>query len=100
MTPTHFIRMDGADSSNGLTPATAWRTIGRAMTGAPAGAVVEVGPGHFLGHEVASGGTNRYVPISFYAPYPALDVDPRPINAGLHPLLEHGPRCRPPRTST
>jgi hypothetical protein len=96
MTPTHYIRENGSDANNGLTPATAWRTIGRAMTGAPSGAVVEVGPGHILGHGVASGATNRYQTISFYAQYPALDDDRRPINAGLHTVIEGGLRCGPP----
>jgi len=44
---TYYVRTSGSDTNNGLTPATAWRTVGKALgsSGITNGDTVYVGPG-------------------------------------------------------
>src|SRR5688500_2248485 len=51
--PARYVRATGNDALDGTTPLTAWRTVTRALALAPAGAVVNVGPGTYPA--VASG---------------------------------------------
>ena len=99
LAPTHYVRADGADGNNGLTPETAWRTIEKAKGSAPAGAVVQVGPGYFVGQETPSGSTGRSQPITFVAQFPALDDDRTVINQGQQTVIEGSLRAGRPATA-
>jgi hypothetical protein len=83
LTPTHFVRANGDDSRNGTSEATAWKTIQRALVAAPAGAVVEVGPGYYQGYDRA-----RTTPITLKAQFPAVDDNQNVINVGQHSVIE------------
>jgi hypothetical protein len=83
LTPTHFVRANGDDSKDGTSEATAWRTIQRALTVAPTGAVVEVGSGYYQGYDRA-----RTTPITLKAQFPAVDDNQNIVNVGQHSIIE------------
>jgi hypothetical protein len=70
LAPTRYVRLDGSDANNGLTPETAWATIAKANTTAPAGAVVEIGSGHFVGLEAVLDSGTRFSAITWKARFP------------------------------
>jgi hypothetical protein len=88
--PTHFVRSTGNDSADGLSQATAWRTIDKAIQSAPASAVVQVGPGYFATSRAKAGWTStaRSQPLTLIAQYPAIDDNRTPVNAGRRSVIE------------
>ncbi|MGE3268392.1 MAG: hypothetical protein AB7P40_06570 [Chloroflexota bacterium] len=90
LTPTHYVRADGDDKNTGQTPATAWRTLDQAFRNAPAGAVVQVGPGFYAvaGRAAKPSPAVRTRPLTLLAEYPAVDADHQPINAGQRSVIE------------
>jgi hypothetical protein len=83
--PTHFVRAAGDDAADGRSPASAWRTLEKAMRSAPSGAVVQVGPGYFL-----KPSSERSMPLTLVAQYPAVDDSGMVINHGLRSVVEAG----------
>ncbi|MCC6176377.1 MAG: hypothetical protein IT305_13810 [Chloroflexi bacterium] len=90
LVPTYFVRMGGDDANAGTSRGAAWRTLDRAVRIAPAGAVVEVGPGYF-DHPTKT----RTLPLTLVAQYPAVDDNRVPISAGLRSVVENGPVSAP-----
>lgn len=88
--PTHHVRTDGSDSNSGVSPSSAWRTIEKAIQAAPAGAVVQVGPGTF-----SRPSTTRATPLTLLAQYPAVDDGHTAINHGLRTVIHSGVRSAP-----
>ncbi|MBI4505790.1 MAG: hypothetical protein HY691_09670 [Chloroflexi bacterium] len=83
--PTHYVRAEGDDASDGLTPATAWRTLRKGVADAPPGAVVQVGPGYYQ-----AGDVERRQPLTLVAQHPAVDDQRTPANAGRRSVVEYG----------
>jgi hypothetical protein len=69
LVPTHYVRATGSDAANGLTAGTAWKTIAKANGSAPAGAVIELGPGHHVGLEAVLDSGTRFSAITWKAQY-------------------------------
>lgn len=69
LAPTRYVDAAGDDAGDGswLAP---WRTLAHAQDAAPAGAVIEIGPGHFRAPGL--GGAGRNVPLTWTARYPAV----------------------------
>jgi hypothetical protein len=90
LAPTHYVRATGDDAADGRSPATAWRTIDKAVKDAPSGAVVQVGPGYYGTSRAAAWQTtgSRTLPLTLVAQYPAVDQDRHPVNAGLRTVIE------------
>lgn len=80
--PTHFVSPTGDDEADG-TAGKPWRTLGRAFTAAPAGAVVQVAPGYYAPPEV-----ERELPITLVAQKPAATDALEPINLGARSVIE------------
>jgi hypothetical protein len=98
LTPTRYVRATGSDGADGLTEATAWRTLERAVhnvTGAPSGAVVQVGPGYY-----AAPSSARALPLTLVAQFPAVDDAGAAINAGQRSVIEAGAATSPGSTWT
>ncbi|MGQ0827487.1 MAG: T9SS type A sorting domain-containing protein [Bacteroidota bacterium] len=85
LVPTHYVRANGNDANNGTSSSSAWATIARAVTAAPSGAIVQVGPGYF-----ATPFTMRTLPITLVAQYPAIDNQHTVINSGNHSVIDFG----------
>jgi alpha-tubulin suppressor-like RCC1 family protein/fibronectin type 3 domain-containing protein len=92
--PTHYVRVDGNDSNPGTSDSAsgAWKTLGKAITAAPANAVVQVGPGYFAS---PSHSTIRTLPITLIAKYPAVAYNSATkemdlINAGNRSVIVPG----------
>jgi len=83
--PTHYVRTTGSDTNDGVTEDTAWRTLDRALSAAPPGAIVQVGPGFY---QAPNSKTVRTQPITLLAQYPAVDDSRTVINEGLHAVVE------------
>lgn len=81
--PTHYVRATGSDSSSGTSETQAWRTLEKAITSAPAGAIVQVGPGYFKAPT-----KSRTLPITLLAQYPAVDYQRNAINSGRRTVIE------------
>jgi hypothetical protein len=45
--PSRYVTATGNDARDGLSPATAWRSVSKAIVAAPGGAIVNIGPGTF-----------------------------------------------------
>lgn len=88
--PTHYVRADGSDTNSGTSPTSAWRTLEKALVSAPAGAVVQVGPGRYERARSA-----RALPLTVVAQYPAVDDQRTVINAGLHSTIDFGLHTAP-----
>ena len=90
LTPTHFVRADGDDARDGRTPASAWRTLDKAVRDAPAGAVVQVGPGYFSVNRstAQTPPTTRTRPLVLVAEYSAVDDARQPLNVGRRSVIE------------
>jgi len=82
LSPSYFVRADGNDANDGRSRSTAWRTLSKAFASAPAGAVVEVGPGTY-----PTPSLTRSQPITLVAQYPAVDDSGQPINAGQRTVI-------------
>ncbi len=82
LSPTYFVRADGNDGASGTSPTTAWKTLGKAFKSAPAGAVVQLGPGYFTRPN-----GSRTTPLTLVAQYPAVDDARNPINLGQHSIV-------------
>ncbi len=82
LSPSYFVRADGNDANDGKSRASAWRTLSKAFASAPAGAVVEVGPGTY-----PTPSLSRSQPITLVAQYPAVDDSGQPINAGQRSVI-------------
>ena len=87
LAPSYFVGIGGSDTNDGQSPQRAWATLGKALQAAPAGAVVQVGPGHFA---APPKGTMRTQPVSVVAQYAAVDDDRGVINAGQHSIVDSG----------
>jgi hypothetical protein len=85
LAPTHYVRADGSDASAGTSAGAAWRTLQKAVAAAPAGAVVQVGPGAFA----APTGV-RTAPLTLVAQYAAVDDARAVANAGRHSRIDFG----------
>jgi hypothetical protein len=92
LTPTRYVRSDGSDGNDGLTPTTAWATIGKANASAPAGSVVEVGPGHFVGLQAVLDSGTRFSAITWKAQYPQHAC---PTQPELWSIVEGSTRAGP-----
>lgn len=102
LVPTHFVRLDGSDSNAGTsnTAGGAWRTLKKAHMSAPAGAVVQVGSGEadeFFAEPVVSTSVNatRSLPITWIAPFPAVDDNRNVINVQKRTFIEGSIRAAP-----
>jgi Protein of unknown function (DUF1565) len=85
LVPTRFVTSTGNDANAGTTASSAWRTLDQAIAAAPAGAVVQVGPGYY--HAPTA---TRTTPVSLVAQYAAVDDTGTVINAGKHAVVEGG----------
>lgn len=83
--PTYYVMATGNDAYAGTTGWSAWRTLDKAMKSAPAGAVVQFGPGYFK-----ASSTSRTTPITLVTQYPAVDDANTPINPGHHTVIDSG----------
>jgi hypothetical protein len=81
--PTHYVSVNGSDSNSGTSTSSAWKTLEKAFTSAPSGAVVQVGPGSYAPPKSA-----RTSPITLVAQYTAVDDNQSVINAGKHSVIE------------
>ncbi len=86
ITVSHFVRTDGNDANPGTsdTGSGAWRTLEKALSSAPAGAVVQFGPGLFTPSSVI-----RSTPVTLVAQFPAVDDNQDPINVGKHTIISN-----------
>ncbi|MDP9380517.1 MAG: DUF1565 domain-containing protein, partial [Chloroflexota bacterium] len=82
LTRTHYVSIRGNDANSGTSATSAWRTLTKALSSAPAGAVVQVGPGFYAPPTV-----QRTTAVTLVAQYPAVDNYRRPINAGSHSVI-------------
>ena len=87
LAPTYYVATTGDDANSGTSPQAAWATLGHAWAAAPAGAVVQVGPGHFAAPGASA---IRTAPIALVAQYPAVDDGRAVINAGRHAVVDSG----------
>ncbi|HEU5316355.1 MAG TPA: hypothetical protein VFX49_09615, partial [Chloroflexota bacterium] len=85
LAPTHYVRAGGDDAGAGTSPEAAWRTLEKAVRAAPAGAVVQVGPGFYA---PPAAGSVRREPLALVAEYPAVDDAQEPANAGRRSVVE------------
>ncbi|TAK36839.1 MAG: DUF1565 domain-containing protein, partial [Chloroflexota bacterium] len=90
LVPSHYVRTTGDDKNDGTSEATAWRTIKKAMTSAPSGAVVQVGPGFY-----AATGTTRTTPLTLLAQNSAISYDAStyawtPSDPATHSVIQYG----------
>ena len=92
LTPSYFVAVGGSDTNDGHSPQTAWATLARAFQAAPAGAVVQVGPGRFA---APPNGTVRTQPLSLVAQDPAVDDNRNIVNAGRHTIVDSGVLATP-----
>lgn len=83
LSPTHFVSEQGNDANEGTSPNSAWKTLEKAFTSAPAGAIVRVAPGSY-----APPSTNRTTPITVVAENPAVDDGQNIINDGKRSVIE------------
>jgi hypothetical protein len=93
LVPTHFVSIDGDDANAGTSRAAAWRTLDRMVRAAPPGAIVEVGPGHFLRPALY-----RTQPLTVLAAYPAVNDANEPVNANRRTVIEGGQVSSPEGT--
>ena len=92
LTPSYFVAVDGSDTNDGQTPQAAWATLARALQAAPAGAVVQVGPGRFA---APPNGTVRTDPLTLIAQHAAVDDSRNVINDGQHTIVDSGVLASP-----
>jgi len=74
LTPTRYVNAGGSDAADGLTPATAWATFDKMWSTAPAGAIVQFGPGVFaptVPYTSPNSQNGRTNSITILAQYPA-----------------------------
>lgn len=86
LVPTHYVRAGGSDIADGLTPATAWATLTKAIASCPPGAVIQLGPGQHVWASPWSSTNSQdglKKPVTVVAQFPCLDDDRAPINHGL-----------------
>lgn len=102
---THHVRLTGNDTTGTGLIGAPWATVGKALTAAPSGAVVQVGSGaadeHFVG--VSAGNTNivgRTTPITLIAPFAAVDDNRAEINVGKRTFIEGPIRAAPTGSGT
>ncbi len=69
LTPDRYVKADGDDAKDGTSEANAWKTLQKAVTTAPSGAVVQVGPGYYV-----STTTTRTQPITIFAKNSAVNT--------------------------
>ncbi len=69
LTPDRYVKADGDDAKDGTSEANAWKTLQKAVTTAPSGAVVQVGPGYYV-----STTTARTQPMTIFAKNPVIDT--------------------------
>jgi hypothetical protein len=90
LVPTHYVRTGGSDAANGTSAGTAWETLYKASSTAPANAIVQVGPGYYVppSSTPANPAYLRTTPITFVAEHPAVDDDGVAINGGQQSVIE------------
>ncbi len=90
--PSHFVRSDGNDANTGTanTASGAWKTLHKAITTAPANAVVMVSPGYYASPGSVNKDLVRSTTITFLAEKPAVDDNRNIINPGQHSVVENG----------
>lgn len=96
--PTHYVRAGGSDAADGTTEATAWATFDHMWSVAPAGAVVQFGPGLWTRstpYSSPNSQNGRTAPIALVAQYPAVDDGGNLVNDGLQTILTTGRRTQP-----
>lgn len=81
--PTHFVSHSGSDAHDGLTARTAWATLQKAWSSAPAGAVVRVAPGIYTPPNSA-----RTLPLTLVAQHAAVGNANRPIDPSQRTIVE------------
>lgn len=64
---TYYVRASGSDAADGRSPATAWRTLGRAAAAVGAGDTVWVGAGTYTGSVTFSASGTQANPIRLFA---------------------------------
>lgn len=90
LTPNYYIRSNGSDSNPGTSPTSAWATLYKAMTTAPSGAIVQVGPGAYQSANCVNKDFTRTSSITFVAQYPAVDDSQNIINDGNRSVVDCG----------
>ena len=88
LSATHYVKaIYGNDNNDGLTWATAWKTIDKAMTDAPPGAVVRIGGGYYTSSYTTSS-PRRDKPITLIGDWAPVDGGGNVIHAGAHTVIE------------